>query len=59
MTIFDLSRYTEVANAEWAKGVINTDNVERVEMFDTPFSHRINIAARLAFIKQLLTFSGT
>lgn len=57
--IFDLSRYTEVANAEWAKGVINADNVDRVEMLDTPFTHRSNIATRLSFIKQLLTFSGT
>lgn len=59
MVIFDLSEYTDRANQEWDKGTMHKDNIDYVELFNLPFSHRSNIAARLAFIRQLLNFSGT
>lgn len=51
MVIFDLSAYTDKANAEWDRGYINKDNVDAVEMLSLPFTHRSNIATRLAFIR--------
>lgn len=59
MVIFDLSKYSENANLEWSKGTVNSGNIDSVEMLGLPFTHRSNIAARLAFVKQLLTFSAT
>lgn len=49
--IFDLSEYTDRVNTEWEKGTIHKDNVESIELFNLPFSHRSNIASRLGFIR--------
>lgn len=59
IVIFDLSAYIDRVNTEWDKGTIHPENIDSVEMLGLPFTHRSNIAARLAFIRQLLSFSGT
>jgi hypothetical protein len=51
LMLLDLTEYEERVNAEWEKGTINKDNVDSIEPFNLPFSHRSNIASRLAFIR--------
>ncbi len=59
MVIEDLSQYSEKANSDWERGIVHKDNVDAVEMHSLPFTHRSNIATRLAFIRQLLNLSGS
>lgn len=59
LVIFDLSRYSELANAEFARSGLTPENFEGSEVLGLPFSHRSQIASRLALVKLLLTYSAT
>jgi hypothetical protein len=59
LIIFDLSKYSELANTEFAKSGMTAENFESSEVLGLPFSHRSQIAARLNLVKLLLTYSAT
>lgn len=51
LVIGDLQMYSEAANQLWDKGEIKKENIDTVEIMKLPFTHRSNIANRLAFIR--------
>lgn len=57
--IFDLSKYSELANAEFARSGMTAEIFESNEVLGLPFSHRSQVAARLNLVKLLLTYSAT
>lgn len=55
--IVDLKLYSEAVNQLWDRGELKRETIDTVELFRLPFTHRSNIANRLAFIRQLLSTS--
>ena len=53
----DLKLYSEAVNKLWDHGELKRETIDSVELFRLPFTHRSNIANRLAFIRQLLSTS--
>lgn len=51
IVIQDLKTYVDAANIQWERGIIKKENIDTVEMFNLPFTHRSNIANRLSFIR--------
>ena len=49
--------YNEAVNQLWDLGELKRETIDTVELFRLPFTHRSNIANRLAFIRQLLSTS--
>ena len=49
--------YNEAVNQLWDLGELKRETIDTVELFLLPFTHRSNIANRLAFIRQLLSTS--
>ena len=49
--------YNEAVNQLWDRGELKRETIDTVELFRLPFTHRSNIANRLAFIRQLLSTS--
>ncbi len=57
LVIGDLQLYNDAVNQLWDRGELKRETIDTVELFRLPFTHRSNIANRLAFIRQLLSTS--
>ena len=57
LVIKDLARYIDKANDLWKSGVLKKENIDQIELFNLPFTHRSNVANRLAFLRSLLSSS--
>jgi hypothetical protein len=57
LVIKDLARYIDKANDLWKSGVLKKENIDKIELFNLPFTHRSNVANRLAFLRSLLSSS--
>jgi hypothetical protein len=51
LIISDLQIYSETVNIMWDKGEIKKENIDTLEIMKLPFTHRSNVANRLAFIR--------